>query len=121
MIGRHLCLHPVLLAGGVFPEDYDRDHDRDRDRDREDSDGKVGLRREGMHTSKRATVTAAAGSMSTGTGTAATGKQVRGREYHTIPYHPIQSNTSNTIEWVCCVLFSFFALLGWSPVWVRMV
>lgn len=22
LIGRHLCLHPVLLVGGVFPEDY---------------------------------------------------------------------------------------------------
>lgn len=23
MIGRHLCLHPVLVTGGLFPEDYD--------------------------------------------------------------------------------------------------
>lgn len=23
MIGRHLCLHPALVVGGVFPEDYD--------------------------------------------------------------------------------------------------
>ncbi|CAM9800849.1 unnamed protein product, partial [Hapterophycus canaliculatus] len=21
MIGRHLCLHPVLVVGGIFPED----------------------------------------------------------------------------------------------------
>ncbi|CAM9295019.1 unnamed protein product [Ectocarpus fasciculatus] len=26
MIGRHLCLHPVLAVGGVFPEDYDVHH-----------------------------------------------------------------------------------------------
>lgn len=26
MIGRHLCLHPVLAVGGVFPEDYDGEH-----------------------------------------------------------------------------------------------
>lgn len=25
MIGRHLCLHPVLVAEGVFPEDYRED------------------------------------------------------------------------------------------------
>lgn len=27
MIGRHLCLHPVLVVGGVFPEDYNDEGD----------------------------------------------------------------------------------------------
>lgn len=75
MIGRHLCLHPVLVVGGVFPEDYGDDHDHDDDR---------GVRQESQDASQRAT--AATGSIAAAT--AATGKQVGGFE-------------SNEMEWVC--------------------
>lgn len=79
MIGRHLCLHPVLVVGGVFPEDYGDDHDHDDDR----GDSDRGVRQESQDASQRAT--AATGSISAAT--AATGKQVGGFE-------------SNEMEWV---------------------
>lgn len=96
MIGRHLCLHPVLLVGGVFPEDYDQNHDHDHDRGNENRS----VRQESLESSKRAT--------SGSTATAASGKQV--------------GVSSNLIEWsnrmcLCvCVCVSLLCLppgLGW--------
>lgn len=62
MIGRHLCLHPALVVGGVFPQDYGRGDDEHHDRQLKDKE-KRSYSRHGE---------AGSGSMAT----AAAGKQV---------------------------------------------
>ncbi|CAM9776690.1 unnamed protein product, partial [Ectocarpus sp. 12 AP-2014] len=41
MIGRHLCLHPVLAVGGVFPEDYDGEHGAGEDNPKRSTGGSM--------------------------------------------------------------------------------
>ncbi|CAB1103128.1 unnamed protein product [Ectocarpus sp. CCAP 1310/34] len=43
MIGRHLCLHPVLAVGGVFPEDYDGGHGAGEDDPKRSTGGSMAV------------------------------------------------------------------------------